>query len=458
MTANETEGGAMLQQFPATQQAHFLPPAPRWLETVTEDDAGVAFAQEYAGRLRFDERRSSWFAWSGHHWKAIGNLAATELVRNYVRVLSGHVTGKAKEAMGRAAYAERVERVAKTNPFLLADPSKWDADPFKLGTPSGTVDLQSGMLQPADPNDLITKTTMVAPSRTEDCPRWLQFLAEATCGDAELIRFLKQFCGYSLTGVIREHVLAFAHGGGGNGKGTFVKAVTAILKDYAAVAPMAALTETKAERHETELVILDGKRLVTASETPKGSHWNESRVKQLTGGDAITARRMRQDHYTFEPTHKLLVIGNHPPSLRSVGDAWRRRLRIIGFNHKPERPDTLLDSKLAAEAPGILRWMISGALDWQDSGELIMPKSVEIATHEFLAGQDLLAPWMSECCEVGPFRALAKDIRSSWEAYAEANGIDPAGLNENLREKGYTSKRGTGGIWSYHGLRLKERA
>jgi putative DNA primase/helicase len=250
LTTNEMEGDAMLQQLSAPEtSAHLmLPPAPRWLEGVTEDAAGIAFAQEYAGRLRFDERRGSWLAWRGSYWKAIGNLAATELVRNYVRCLSGHVTGKARDALGRAAYAERVERVAKTNPFLLADPSKWDADPFKLGTPSGTVDLRTGMLLPADPNDLITKTALVAPARTEDCPRWLQFLTEATCGDAELVRFLKQFCGYSLTGVIREHVLAFAHGDGGNGKGTFVKAVTGILKDYAAVSPMAALTENKSER------------------------------------------------------------------------------------------------------------------------------------------------------------------------------------------------------------------
>jgi putative DNA primase/helicase len=446
-------------QAPLAKGAVVLPAAARYLESVSEDEAGVSFAQAYAGLLRYDERQGSWFAWSGFHWKITGHLAATELVRNYIRALSGHVAGKAKDAMGRAAFAERVERVAKTNPFLLVGAEKWDADPYKLGTPGGTIDLKSGMLSPADAADLITKTTLVSPSRNEDCPRWLKFLHEATCGDAELIRFLKQFCGYSLTGDVREHVLAFAHGDGGNGKGTFIRAVTSVLKDYAAVAPMAALTESKSERHETELVILDGKRLVTASETNKGSHWNESRVKQLTGGDAITARRMRQDHYTFEPTHKLLVIGNHPPSLRGVGDAWRRRLRIIGFNHKPLNVDTSLDSKLIREAAGILRWMINGALDWQKTGELIMPKSVQLATDDFLAGQDVLAPWLTECCEVGPtFKAKASDVRASWKAYAEAAGVDPSGLNEGLRGKGYHSKRGTGGTWVYIGFRLKDHS
>jgi putative DNA primase/helicase len=147
-------------------------------------------------------------------------------------------------------------------------------------TPGGTVDLRSGVLASADPADLITKLTYAAPSGGEDCPRWLQFLDEAMQGDAELIRFLKQFCGYSLTGVVREHVLASAHGDGGNGKSTFVKVVGSILNDYATVAPMESLTETKAPRHETEIARLVGKRLVTASETTRGSHWNDIRFGQ----------------------------------------------------------------------------------------------------------------------------------------------------------------------------------
>ena len=148
--------------------------------------------------------------------------------QQFVRGLAGHANGKAKDAMGRVSFSERVERAATKDRALAADESKWDTDHFKLGTPDGTIDLKSGILAPSNSADMISKTTLVAPARTEDCPRWHSFLDEATCGDAELIRFLKQFCGYSLTGSIREHALAFVHGDGGNGKSVFINTVGAI--------------------------------------------------------------------------------------------------------------------------------------------------------------------------------------------------------------------------------------
>jgi putative DNA primase/helicase len=461
---NPNEGeNAMLNELqatlslPATHEALMLEAAPRYREYVSEDEAGRAFARAYAGQLRFDERRGSWFAWSGSHWKVAGNLAITEIVRNFVRMEAGHTSGKAKEAMGRAGYAEKVERVVKTNSAILVDAGKWDADPFKLGTPSGTVDLKSGMVMPPDHADLITKTTRVSPARNEDCARWHQFLVEATRDDAELIRFLKQFCGYSLTGVIRDHALALICGPGGNGKSVFANVVGAILKDYAVVAPMETFTATKSPRHETEMAMLAGSRLVRASETERGRAWNETRIKSVTGGDPQTARFMRQDHFTFEPTFKLLVIGNHKPVLREVSDAIKRRMRIVEFKYKPISEDATLEPKLLAEAPGILRWMINGALDWQDSGKLMVPESVRRATENYLAEHDTASQWMDECCEFDAgYRTPISEIRASWEEYAKAEGIEPFAITDNLNERGCSSKKSNGKRF-YNGVRLKSQ-
>ena len=371
--------------FVAPAPEHYqLEPASRYREGVTEDEAAVAFAKAYAGQIRFDHSRKAWFYWTGSHWKADSDASVPALAQQFVRSLSGHVTGKAKDAMGRVAFSERVERSATKDRALAVDGGRWDADPFKLGTPDGTVNLKSGLLAASDPADLITKITRVAPSRHEDCQRWHQFLDEATRGDAELIRFLKQFCGYSLTGVIRDHALAFIYGPGGNGKSVFANVVGAILRDYAVVAPMETFTASKSPRHETELAMLAGSRLVRTSETEEGRAWNEVRIKSVTGGDPLTARRMHQNHFTFAPTFKLLVIGNHKPALREVSDAIRRRMRIVEFKHKPAAEDATLEPKLLSEAPGILRWMINGALDWQASGKLLIPE-VSSACHRQLS-------------------------------------------------------------------------
>ena len=155
----------------------------------------------------------------------------------------------------------------------------------------------------------------------------------------ELQRFLQQMAGYCLTGDISEHALFFVYGTGGNGKGVFLNTVAGILGDYAATAAMDTFTASQGDRHPTDLAMLRGARLVTAAETEEGRAWAESRIKQLTGGDPITARFMRQDFFTFQPAFKLVIVGNHKPVLRNVDEAARRRFNIIPFTRKPPKPD-----------------------------------------------------------------------------------------------------------------------
>jgi len=173
-----------------------------------------------------------------------------------------------------------------------------------------------------------------------------------------------------MTGVTTEHVLFFLYGTGANGKGIFLRTLAAIWGDYAVTASMDVFTEGKYERHPTELARLRGARLVIAQETEKGRHWNESRLKALTGGDKITARFMRQDFFEFTPQFKLMIAGNHKPSLKTVDEANRRRIQMIPFTvtiPEAER-DLNLFNKLKPEWPGILRWALNGCLEWQRLG------------------------------------------------------------------------------------------
>src|SRR6185369_288445 len=199
------------------------------------------------------------------------------------------------------------------------------------------IDLRTGSTLPHDPEQYITKITTDASSG--ECSRWLQFLAEITGDDIELQRFLQRIAGYSLTGSTREHALFFFYGPGGNGKGVFLNTLSAILADYAAVAPMEAFIATQGERHPTDLAGLRGARLVTSQETEEGRRWAESKIKALTGGDPITARFMRQDFFTYQPAFKLVVAGNHKPGLRGVDEAIRRRFHLVPFLARFANPD-----------------------------------------------------------------------------------------------------------------------
>jgi hypothetical protein len=179
-----------------------------------------------------------------------------------------------------------VEAFARADPQLAVTAEIWDRDPWLLGTPGGTVDLRTGELRTARREDFITKQTGAAPEPGEP-RRWLQFLREATAGDSELVRFLQQVAGYCLTGSTREHSLFFIYGPGGNGKSVFLNLLNYVLGDYATTAAMETFTASKHDRHPTDLAMLNGARLVSASETEEGRAWAESRIKQLTGGDKI---------------------------------------------------------------------------------------------------------------------------------------------------------------------------
>ena len=173
-------------------------------------------------------------------------------------------------AVSKTSFAGGVERYARCDPTFAVTSDVWDQDPYLLGTPSGTVDLRTGVLRPGRPEDRITKSAAVAPADTADCPRWLRFIREVTNGDEGMARFIQQWCGYCLTGDVSEQCLVFIYGDGGNGKGLFVNVISGVMGDYAVTAEMQTFTAAKGERHSTDLAMLRGARLVTASETEKG--------------------------------------------------------------------------------------------------------------------------------------------------------------------------------------------
>jgi putative DNA primase/helicase len=365
----------------------------------TDEALALEFADRHADDLRHVSVWGKWLIWIGTHWRVDDTLQAVDHTRAICRrAASSCNQPRTAAAVASAKTIGAVERLAKADRRLAATSDAWDRNPWLLGTPGGTVDLKSGRLQSADPTDAITKVTAVTPAARQDCPRFLQFLDEATGGDAELMRFLQQWCGYCLTGVTREHALVFVHGTGKNGKSTFINATAGVLGDYAVTAAMDTFISSHGDKHPTDLAMLRGARLVTASETEEGRQWAEARIKQLTGGDPITARFMRQDFFTFAPAFKLTIIGNHQPSLRNVDEAAMRRFNIVPFTVKPAQPDTTLEQKLKAEWPGILRWMIDGCLDWQENG-LLRPNSVTKATADYFGEQYLFKQWLDEECD-----------------------------------------------------------
>ncbi|RYH06149.1 phage/plasmid primase, P4 family [Tropicimonas sp. IMCC6043] len=199
---------------------------------------------------------------------------------------------------------------------------------------------------------------------------------------------------------------------------------------------------SRTDRHLSELAGLRAARLVTVGETEAGRAWAESRIKQITGGEKIRANFMRQDFFEFTPQFKLLVAGNHLPTLSGVGEAMRRRLHLVPFTVTipPERRDRHLLERLLEESDGILGWMLEGCAEWQRIG-LSPPESVQAAAHTYFEDEDLVGQWIEECCAIGEeHRSSARALFENWSGWANATGIEPGSqktLGSTLRSRGF---------------------
>lgn len=299
-----------------------------------------------------------------------------------------------------------------------------------------TIHLDSGIQRPSDPKDYITKVAgaPIAKPGTPH-PLWDEFLNRVTSNSADLINFLQRFLGYCMTGLTSEHVLLFLYGTGANGKGVFIKTIVNIFGDYAVVAPMDLFMASKNERHPTEIAKLRGARLVVAQETEKGRHWDAVKIKMLTSEDKLTGRFMRQNFFDFEPTHKLIISGNHKPKLRTVDEGMRRRLLLVPFTVTipPEERDTHFADKLKPEYPAILRWIADGCMEWQSDG-LQVPDIVRQASDEYFEEQDTLGLWLEAWAirSVSAFTPSAK-LFETWKAWCE-KGNHYVGTQQSFSE------------------------
>jgi putative DNA primase/helicase len=429
----------------------------------SEEALALEFARRHGHEARYVAAWNRWLFYDGPRWQVDEKKKVLTLSRKLIREASSLVN-KPAEAKRLASNKTNmaVVSLAMADEKIAAGAEQWDADPWLLNTPKGVVDLRTGKMRRHAPEDYMTKMTAVAPDAACATPLWREFLEKVTNGDRDFCSYLMRVSGYSLTGITREHALFFLYGPGGNGKSTWMTTVSRIMGDYHCTAPIDTFTDTGMERHPTELAMLRGARLVTATETEEGRRWAESRIKTLTGGDRIQARFMRQDFFEFDPQFKLVIAGNHKPGLRSVDEAIRRRMNVLPFVVKiPEAErDKELTTKLEAEWPGILAQMIAGCLEWRRTG-LAPPNAVTDATEKYLQEGDAVGKWLQERMLGGRLVkkvdgwASFSTLHLDWRLWAEANGerVNSAKwLSARLEAMKFSPRRNSKGAAGFCGL------
>jgi putative DNA primase/helicase len=475
-------------------------------EGVTHDTTDLRNAERlverHAGELRYVGTWSKWLAYDGARWEMDDTggamRCAVETVRYMVADALESVTPARRaldEAMAlpegdesrerliasaerKLAMAERAFKwavssqgarglramldVAKSFAAVVVRHDVLDADTWALNVANGTIDLRTGKLREHRREDLITKIAPVAYDPNAKAPTWDAFLERAMGGDPELVSYLARVIGYALSGDVSEHVLGFFFGGGANGKSTFLGAIHSMLGDYASPAPRGLLFRSRGERHPTEYATLHGRRFVTCAEVEEGTAFDESLVKDLTGGDPVECRRMREDFWTFTPTHKLFLAGNHKPSVRGDDEGIWRRIRLVPWVVTiPEgERDTELPVKLRAELPGILAWAVRGCMAWQAKG-LATPAAVIAASAEYRKESDLLGQFFRTSVVFERDATIARrDLRELYATWCVEVGTEPLGAKRfagRLRESGVresTIRQGPKVVNGWRGVRL----
>lgn len=423
----------------------------------TDIGNGWRFAQRYGKRFRYCREMNQYLAYEGKRWQpnqSAAEAAAKGTVRDMAEIAAKDPSQSDNKALlqhaMRSATRSRIEAMlftARSEPGMEVKAEDLDGDGYLFNCNNGTVDLKTGELRPHDPGDHISKITTVDYDPDASAPTWDAFLARIL-PDEDLRTFMQRLIGYALMGESREEVLPFLYGSGANGKSTCLNAIQEVFGEYAIQAPPELLTLKHGPSHPTELAALMGARCVLSVEVEEGRRLAESLVKQLTGRDSISARFMRQDFFTFEPTHTVFMAANHKPIVKGTDGAIWRRIKLIPFEvviPEDER-DPNLQEKLRGELPGILAWAIRGCLEYQRQG-LGEPSAVRAATEEYRADMDILAAFIDEDCVTAPGVWIKfADLYAGYVNWCQRSGVTAESKREfgnRLTERGYTPDKGS---------------
>lgn len=414
----------------------------------------------HGDKIRYSFSRKKWLVWDGKAWLIDNDGQILRLAKDTVKHIYEEAMQISEEKQRKivamwAIQSESEHRIkamvslAKSEPGIPISPNQLDADPYLLNCQNGTLDLRTGELRSHNVSDFITKMLPFEYNLKTSCELWTKFLERIMNGNYDLIRFLQRAMGYCLTGDISEQCLFLLHGTGANGKSTFITIFNMLLGAFAQTASFETFLVKNQDRVNNDIARMQGKRLISAIEAEGERRLSEVLVKQLTGGDVITARYLYGEFFEFKSQFKIWLACNHKPVIKGTDHAIWRRIKLIPFNVTiPEQErDKKLVEKLQAELPGILAWAVQGCLEWQREG-LSEPQEVKLATDRYQAEMDILQAFIDDCCIVNQeVKARSGILYNRYKKWCEDNNesaLTNIQFGRRLSEKGFSVSHSSG--------------
>jgi putative DNA primase/helicase len=439
------------------------------------DDTGNAhrFTDSFGEVVRYSYIRKNWYYYDGKIWvidqegkiKTLADQVIEKMKKETVYVPEGEDEEEMKKALTKHIKATRNNRgktnmIKESEHLLPVKPSAFDSDPHLFNVQNGYLDLKTGTLHDHDKDKFFTKISNVEYTDKADCPLWLEFLDTIFNGDKSLINYMQRAVGYSLSGSTEEQMMFILYGNGRNGKSVFLDIVTELFGNYSAnIQPQTIMVKQQSNNANPDIAKLAGARLVTTTEPNEGVRLDEGLVKQLTGGDRVTARFLYEDEFEFTPQFKLWMATNHKPIIRGTDDGIWRRLAIVPFTVQihEHKVDKKLTHKLRRELKAILNWAVEGYLMWKKTG-LEEPQCIKDQRQEYRTEMDSIEAFIQDCCVLDNFANVqAKSIYQTYREWASDNGQYMMSNTKFGREMAKKFvKRKSDGVIVYAGIRLQD--
>ena len=438
---------------------------------------GKRFAAQHRARARYCP---SWKCWMVYNtlegrWvrdqsrtvealaKGTANSIAREALATPGDAERAALLGHARRATARTKREVMVKDAQSEDGMILL-PHDLDSAPWQLNVLNGTLDLRTGRLLPHDPDDLLGQLAPVVFDPAATCPLFEAFLRGVFNESEEMIEFVAQVLGYTLTGQTREQMFFPVVGRGSNGKSTLLQTVRRLLGTYAREFDPQTFMVRQNERIAVDVADLHNVRMAITSESSATQRLDEGKIKRMTGGEDLIGERKFEHPFSFSPQFKLFLVTNHLPQIKGTDRGIWRRVAPLPFEEHfwkegegregegkegeapgppNRRADLQLPDKLHAEFPGILNWLVGGCLRWQRAGALVLPKQVLAKKGAYREEQDELGEFIADCCRLDPgAQTRSRELYGTYESWCIENARAP--LSENLfgarlLERGLTS-------------------
>lgn len=346
-----------------------------------------------------------------------------------------------------------------SEPHLEFRVDQLDVNPFLFNVQNGTIELGNAgdraavRLRKHSRTDRITRIAPIGYDPNAECVLFRRFL-DRIMPDREVQEYLQRWFGYGLSADYSEHKLAVFWGEGSNGKGVLTKLMQWLLGDYGAIVQFQSFVDAGQRRGgepSPDLAKLTGVRGVFASEAKKGVRLDDGLIKQLSGGDPASVRKLNKEFFDLSPTFKINLICNNKPEIRDDTYGMWRRVALIPFTEiiAEANVDPGLLEKLKAEGPGILNWCLDGFRRWREVG-LTAPQAILAATAEYRSESDRIGQFIEAAILRDPASEIpASELFGCYEAWARAMEFRPISqtkLGKELTKRGILpEKRGI--VW-----------